>query len=231
MTDSYRDNTLIVRLSRLGSHDDLAFESVADAVFLDFKIVFRLQIQPESLGRPEMPREPQARVGGHGAPRLHDLVHTARSNAQILREAILRNPERAQEFLEEDLTGMNRRKFLGRHRYLLLSAQWQSTISTSNASPPFHWKQIRHWSLIRMLYCPARSPESFSRRFAGGTRRSATNSAASSMSSFRNAAFWTATENRREPCRAKICSAWTSAKLRIIPHNDSALRYAIKNLR
>ena len=44
-----------------------------------------------------------------------------------------------------------------------------STISTSCDSPSSHRKQTRHWSLIRMLYCPARSPSSFSSRFPGGT--------------------------------------------------------------
>jgi hypothetical protein len=39
-------------------------------------------------------------------------------------------------------------------------------------------KQMRHWSLMRMLYWPARLPASFSRRLPGGTRRSLMLSAA-----------------------------------------------------
>jgi hypothetical protein len=37
---------------------------------------------------------------------------------------------------------------------------------------------MRHWSLTRMLYWPARAPASFSSRFPGGTRRSLMFSAA-----------------------------------------------------
>ena len=37
-----------------------------------------------------------------------------------------------------------------------------------------HTKQIRYRSLTRMLYCPLRSPASFSSRFAGGMRSNST---------------------------------------------------------
>ena len=39
-------------------------------------------------------------------------------------------------------------------------------------------KQIRHWSLTRTLYWPARLPDSFSSRLPGGTRKSLMLSAA-----------------------------------------------------
>src|ERR1700693_2225152 len=45
---------------------------------------------------------------------------------------------------------------------------------------------MRYWSLIRMLCCPLRSPESASRRFPGGTRRSVKRAAAWIISSFRS---------------------------------------------
>ena len=48
---------------------------------------------------------------------------------------------------------------------------------------------------MRMLYCPARSPRSFSSRLPGGTRRSSRDSAASSISSLRSAGRRTDGEN------------------------------------
>ena len=46
---------------------------------------------------------------------------------------------------------------------------------------------MRHFSLIRMLHSPARSPRRRSRRFPGGTRRSSRVTAASSCRSLRRA--------------------------------------------
>ena len=43
-------------------------------------------------------------------------------------------------------------------------------MATSCGAPSFQRKQTRHWSFTQMLYCPAQSPFSFSRRFPGGTR-------------------------------------------------------------
>src|SRR5262249_30299685 len=63
-------------------------------------------------------------------------------------------------------------------------------ISTSWASPSCHRKQIRHWSLIRMLCCPARSPRSASSRLFGGTRRSRRICALFSIRSFLRATCW-----------------------------------------
>lgn len=47
---------------------------------------------------------------------------------------------------------------------------------------------MRHCWFTRMLYCPLRSPRSFSSRLPGGTVRSSRTSAASRISNFRSAA-------------------------------------------
>ena len=47
---------------------------------------------------------------------------------------------------------------------------------------------MRHWSLIRILHCPARSPRNASRRLPRGTRKSSTRLAALIRRSLRNAA-------------------------------------------
>jgi len=49
---------------------------------------------------------------------------------------------------------------------------------------------MRHWSLIRMLYCPDLSPLSFSSRLEGGIRKELSSLAAASISSFRAARRW-----------------------------------------
>gem|GEM_PF-5840929 len=48
-------------------------------------------------------------------------------------------------------------------------------------------KEMRHWSLMRMLCCPLRSRFKASSRFPGGTRRLPRLTAALSCSSFRSA--------------------------------------------
>ena len=60
-------------------------------------------------------------------------------------------------------------------------------ISMPEALPSRQPKQRRHWSLIRMLHWPFRSPFSASRRFCGGTRKSSIRTAISSCLSFRSA--------------------------------------------
>src|SRR5262249_58838294 len=52
------------------------------------------------------------------------------------------------------------------------------------AGGPPHGKPPRHWSLIRIEYCPPRSLLSFSRRLLGGARRSPNTAAWLSWSSF-----------------------------------------------
>ena len=50
-------------------------------------------------------------------------------------------------------------------------------------------KHKRHCWFTRMLYCPARWPESFSRRLLGGMRKSAKSLAASNIWSFLKSAL------------------------------------------
>ena len=68
--------------------------------------------------------------------------------------------------------------------------QWSSTISMNSGPASVRLKQIRHCWLMRMLWCPARSPFRFSSRFPGGTPRSPKASAASRTTSLRRAILW-----------------------------------------
>jgi len=66
---------------------------------------------------------------------------------------------------------------------------------------------MRHWSLIRMLCCPARLPASASSRFPGGTRRDIKSDAASIIHSFLKAVRWMSWGSFRTTSRRKIFSA------------------------
>src|SRR5258708_1465208 len=59
---------------------------------------------------------------------------------------------------------------------------------------------------MRMLYCPALSPESFSRRLPGGTRRASNRSAASSIASLRQATRCTEASSLRDLRRSQTAS-------------------------
>ena len=84
---------------------------------------------------------------------------------------------------------------------------------------------MRHWSLIRMLYCPLRFPFSFSSLFPGGIRRSSSASAASRIRSLRCA--------ERKICLGSFRGIWPlnslsvseSAKDLINNKHNSATRY------
>ena len=90
---------------------------------------------------------------------------------------------------------------------------------------PLQRKQMRHWSLTRMLHWPCLSPWSCSNRFLGGTRRVSTFVAAAIMSSLRNATRATAANRRLSPISY---SCWVSLHL-----NDEIMRvvyYALRNM-
>lgn len=78
-------------------------------------------------------------------------------------------------------------------------------------------KQIRHCWFTRMLYCPARSPRSFSSRLPGGILASSSVSAASRINSLRSAAYWVFGSSRRECSRRQTRSVSLSANERSTP--------------
>src|SRR5258706_9009835 len=98
-------------------------------------------------------------------------------------------------------------------------------MSTSAAPAPVQRKQMRHWSLILMLYCPLRSPFRASSRLAGGIRRSSKRRELFSIRSFRRATFWIAPGRRLERSPRQIFSASLERKLRIM-RDYNAPRYS-----
>src|SRR6266540_1783026 len=103
-------------------------------------------------------------------------------------------------------------------------------MSTSAAPASIQRKQIRHWSLIRMLYCPLRSPFRASSRLAGGIRRSSRRRELFSIRSFRRATSWIDPGRRLERSPRQIFSASFERKLRIM-HDYNAPRYSASRTR
>lgn len=99
--------------ARAPQHLDLGFQSVAETIPFQVKVVGGLEIQPEPVGGPKEPRQAERGVGGDGTLRQDDLVHPPWRDVEILREAVLGQPERLEEVLEEDLSGMDGRQFPG----------------------------------------------------------------------------------------------------------------------
>ena len=88
---------------------------------------------------------------------------------------------------------------------------------------------MRHWSLTRMLCCPARLPFNPSSRLPGGTAISRNSVAACNCRSFRRAVRWMSVGNRRDTCPRKIFSVSAHAKLSIIAH--TTLTHGVNNVK
>jgi hypothetical protein len=69
-------------------------ECRAESVPCDLDVVTVLEVQPEALAGPEVPREPQGGVGGDAPFAVDDLVDSARGNADRYRQAMLSDLER-----------------------------------------------------------------------------------------------------------------------------------------
>jgi hypothetical protein len=76
---------------------------------------------------------------------------------------------------------------LDRLRAVALKAIGVRMLLFLSMNMPPQMKQMRHWSLIRMLHCPARLPLSCSSRLPGGLRNSSILLVASMSLSFRRA--------------------------------------------
>ncbi len=94
------------------------------------------------------------------SPRTISLMRRAGTEMQ----PVLGDAHRVQELFQQDRSRVD--GFVcGCHVSLL--SQWRSTISTSPGPADVQAKQMRHWSLMRMLCCPWRLPCTCSRRLPG----------------------------------------------------------------
>jgi hypothetical protein len=89
-------------------------------IAFQLKIVGRLQVEPKPLRVAKESRQTECRVCGDGPLALNDLIDSSRWHTQALGEPILRQTQRIEKLLQEDLTGVNRGQFLLGHERLLM---------------------------------------------------------------------------------------------------------------
>ena len=82
-------------------------DSCPGAVALGLEFEPNLEVQPEALGRAEIPREPKSGVSGDSALAEDDLVHTTGWDTDVLGQAVLAESVGFQELGQEDLAGMD----------------------------------------------------------------------------------------------------------------------------
>ncbi|NYI93196.1 hypothetical protein HNR02_006571 [Amycolatopsis endophytica] len=80
----------------------------ADPVPRPLQVVPGLEAHPELVGRAEEPGQPQRGVRGDGALAVHDLVDPARRYVDEHGQLVLRDAERGEELLKEDLARVDR---------------------------------------------------------------------------------------------------------------------------
>ena len=86
---------------------DLARQPIAEAVALRFQVVARLEIEPEAIPGPKETCQAQGGVRRDRAlPRTISLIRPRR-DADALGEAVLRDAQRPQEFVNEDFSRMH----------------------------------------------------------------------------------------------------------------------------
>jgi hypothetical protein len=77
-----------------------------DVLAGDFGVVVGLHVDPEHFAEPQGAGEPQCGVSGDCAFAVHDFVDAPRWHIDRFGDPVLRDPQRVEEFLLEDLAGV-----------------------------------------------------------------------------------------------------------------------------
>jgi hypothetical protein len=88
-----------------------ASDSFLDLIGGDLQVVMALQIQPPPGPGAEVAREAQGRVRRDGTLAAHDVVDANGRHADGFGQRRLAKPQRLDEVVEQDFSGMNRREF------------------------------------------------------------------------------------------------------------------------
>lgn len=94
-------------LASMRENSHLFRQSSSEMIPLPLEIVAGLQIQPESLSRAEVPREPQCAIRTNGPGAVHDLIDPSRRHTDIPRQPVLRQAQRLEEIRGENFARMN----------------------------------------------------------------------------------------------------------------------------
>src|SRR5438067_13412162 len=111
-------------------------------IAFDLQIISSLEVEPEAIARPEVPSEPERRIGGDGSRPVHNLIDAARGHTNVLSQSVLRNTERLEKIEREYFARMDRREFARSchsyrpsvSAYLLLSVSPQSRHHTHSSA-------------------------------------------------------------------------------------------------
>src|SRR5260370_9787698 len=109
-------------LTLAGFPQDLHFsqKSRPEPVPLDLKVVAHLEVEPKALGGAEEPRQAQGRVRRDGPLPVDNLIDPAWRHAQPFREAVLRQPQRAEKVLVQHFSRVDGRQSPQPHTRLLV---------------------------------------------------------------------------------------------------------------
>lgn len=86
---------------------DFLPDPVGILIFGDVEIVAALQVYPELRRCAEIAGQPNCRVCRDRPLAVNDLVDSPRGDGEGLRKTVLTDPHRREEFLEQDLAGVN----------------------------------------------------------------------------------------------------------------------------
>src|SRR5262249_53115283 len=132
----------------------------------------QLQVHPEICRHAKILCQTEGRTGRDPAATIDEFIDALVRHADRLGEGTLREPHRPQEFLDKHFPRMRWHPVgwdANTHATATSCkrAQWSSTISTSAGPISVQRKQMRYWSLMRILCCPWRSPARASNRLPG----------------------------------------------------------------
>jgi len=113
-----------------------------------------LTVHPKCAGRPQELGEAKSSAGSYTTPTIHELIDPLIRAPDCVGQNTLSQTHGVQELLEEHLPRMSRLTMSWDTDHGM--PQWWSTISTSSGPAAVQRKQIQYWSLIPMLWRPAR---------------------------------------------------------------------------
>ena len=87
---------------------DLVVQAIREAVLFNFQVISCLKSEPETFRKAEIPLKSQRGIGGNSALSKNNLIDPTRGNTDVLCQSILADSHGLEEFLQQDLSWVNR---------------------------------------------------------------------------------------------------------------------------
>jgi len=183
------------------------------------QVIGRLQVQPRLRIAAKEAAQAQGCIGRDAAPLQHDVIDARGPHMQLPGQGVGAHVHGLEIVLAQHLARVDGAHAIFEHCFLLAIGHrlgGKPFIPTSVVIHDLHvatplslqTKHTRHWSLMRMLCWPWRSPLSSSSRLPGGLRKKSRVAAASSWASLRSATLWMLAKRRLLPLVNKRCVSW-----------------------